>query len=386
MDALPYPILNNVLEVISASSEYSDCALARQKTLDVLFRAISAEGAILILPDHMTFSTYVMIKNLDRKFTDFYTEYFHQLDPLQLMRGMNQGTQQLLRGMQRGTKSICREGVCTYSYDSQQPTEYYTDFLKPQKIHHKLIANLAVEQEMYGRVVWMRSQKAGRFKKPEIRLAKAISPYLAHALAYNELRERLKLKGNILNYIEKQSSVGFVLVDERLQVVYINPKAEELFDGLETSRANGDDSGREGIVSLLLKDCREIMANMKDCPDDFMAIPRKRTVGYCNHNRLAATYKTFSHTPGAENSVLFMICIEELPPPLDAAPRQLAVSYNLSKREIDVTGLLFSGLKNAQIADKLYISEITVKKHLQNIYHKVGVNNRTSLINKMLTA
>jgi DNA-binding NarL/FixJ family response regulator len=51
-----------------------------------------------------------------------------------------------------------------------------------------------------------------------------------------------------------------------------------------------------------------------------------------------------------------------------------------------VADLLFSGLKNAQIADKLFISEITVKKHLQNIYNKVGVNSRTSLINKMLTS
>jgi DNA-binding CsgD family transcriptional regulator/PAS domain-containing protein len=372
MDALPYPIMTNVLEVISASSENSDCSIARQKTLDVLFRAISAEGALLVLPDKTTASTYVMRKNLDKKFTDYYRSYFHQFDPIQLLRGMH-----------RQTNHICRKGVCTYSYDSQHPTEYYTDFLRPQKIHHKLIANLVVEEEIYGRVVWMRPQKAGGFTPPEIRLAKAISPYLAHALAYNELRERLKIKGKILDYIERQSAVGFMLVDEKLRVVYVNPKAEELFDELEGPAADG--SGRKQVVSQLLKDCREMKAHMKNCPAGFMAIPRKRTIDGSNHNRLAATYKSFSHTPGAEDAVLFMVCIEELPPPVDAAPQQLAVTYHLSKREIDVAGLLFSGLKNAQIAEKLFISEITVKKHLQNIYHKVGVNNRTSLINKMLT-
>ncbi len=372
MELLPYPILTNVLEVISASSENSDCGLARQKALDVLFRAISAEGALLVLPDKTTFSTYVLMKNLDKKFNGYYETYFHQYDPLQLLQGMHQGT-----------KLDRKEEVCTYSYDSQQPTEYYTDFLKPQKIHHKLIANLVAEQEIYGRIVWMRSRKAGRFTNEEIRLAKAISPYLAHALAYNELRERLKLKGKILDYIEKQSSVGFILLDDRLQVVYINPKAEELFDGLNGSACGG--SGRKQMLSQFVEDCRKMMTGMKGRPSDFAAIPRKRTVDVGNHNRFAVTYKTFYHTPGAENTMLFMVCIEELQPSLDTAPQHLADSYHLSKREIDVAGLLFSGLKNAQIADKLFISEITVKKHLQNIYHKVGVNNRTSLISKMLT-
>jgi len=372
MDSLPYPILTNVLEVINASSEYADYSLVRQKALDMLFRSITAEGVILILPDKTTFSTHVMIKNLDEKFKGYYNTYFHQFDPLQL-----------LRGMQRGKKWACMDGACTFSYDSQQSTEYYTDFLKPQKIHHKLVANLVAEGETYGRVVWMRPQKSNRFTHQEVRLAKAVSPYLAHALAYNEMRQRLKLKGKILDYIEKQSSVGIILLDEKLQVVYINQKAEELFEALEGSAADG--SGREQILSQVQTDCREIEASTKGRPADFMAIPRKRTIGGRNASRFAATYKALTHASGAGNSVLFMVCIEEESPPVDVNPRYLMDAYRLSKREIDVAGLLFSGLKNAQIADKLFISEITVKKHLQNIYTKVGVNNRTSLINKMLT-
>jgi DNA-binding CsgD family transcriptional regulator/PAS domain-containing protein len=372
MNSLPYPILTNVLDVISASSEYADFSLVRQKALDVLFRTISAEGAILILPDQTAFSSRVMIKNLDEKFSGYYLDYYHQFDPLKLIQGMH-----------RNKQWTCVDRICTYSYDSQQPTEYYTDFLKPQKIHHKLIANLVAEEEVYGRVVWMRSQKANRFTHQDVRLAKAVSPYLGHALAYNALRQRLKLKGKILDYVEKQSSVGIILLDEKLQVVYINQKAEELFDALEGSAADG--SGREQILFQVLTDCREIRDNMKGRPADFMAIPRKRTIGGRNANRFAATYKALTHASGAGNAELFMVCIEEKSLPVDVNPRHLMDAYRLSKREIDVASLLFEGLKNAQIADKLFISEITVKKHLQNIYTKVGVNNRTSLINKMLT-
>jgi len=372
MDYLPTPILSNLLEVISASSENPDCSLVRQKALDVLFRTISTDGAIFVLPDKSMLSAYVMLKNLDKKFSDSYKTYFHQFDPLQLMQGMF------------NVKRLNRmDNACSYSYDSSQSTEYYTDFLKPQKIHHKLIINLVAEQEMYGRIVLMRSQKAGRYNENEIRLAKAISPYLAHALAHSELRKRVELKGNILKYIEKQSSIGMILLDERLQVIYINEKADEILCAFGGSTASG--SGRSRIPAHLLKDCREIKATLEGSPSGYMAIPRKRTVKGLDHICYTTSSKAFEQDPGSGNTLLFMVCIEEPPTPVDLNPQLLMESYHLSKREIDVAGLLFSGLKNAQIADKLFISEITVKKHLQNIYNKVGVNNRTSLVNKILT-
>ena len=35
------------------------------------------------------------------------------------------------------------------------------------------------------------------------------------------------------------------------------------------------------------------------------------------------------------------------------------------------------GLTNAEVAERLHISENTVKFHLQNIYQRLGVTNRT---------
>lgn len=49
----------------------------------------------------------------------------------------------------------------------------------------------------------------------------------------------------------------------------------------------------------------------------------------------------------------------------------------LSDRETDVLSLLAEGLPNSQIARRLHVSENTVKFHLQNIYQRLGVNNRT---------
>ena len=56
--------------------------------------------------------------------------------------------------------------------------------------------------------------------------------------------------------------------------------------------------------------------------------------------------------------------------------------YDLTKRELAVCKEIQMNLSNSEIADKLFISENTVKKHINHIFQKVGVRNRTEFINK----
>ncbi len=49
---------------------------------------------------------------------------------------------------------------------------------------------------------------------------------------------------------------------------------------------------------------------------------------------------------------------------------------NLTKREMDVLGLVASGASNEQIGDKLCISPHTVKTHMYNVFKKLQVPNR----------
>jgi LuxR family transcriptional regulator, maltose regulon positive regulatory protein len=53
---------------------------------------------------------------------------------------------------------------------------------------------------------------------------------------------------------------------------------------------------------------------------------------------------------------------------------------SLSQREQEVLQLVAQGLTNQQIADRLVISIRTVKKHIENIHGKLGVQNRTQAV------
>jgi NarL family two-component system response regulator LiaR len=54
----------------------------------------------------------------------------------------------------------------------------------------------------------------------------------------------------------------------------------------------------------------------------------------------------------------------------------------LSRRELEILGLLAQGHSNQEIAEKLFVSLSTVKTHLQNLFLKLDVKRRTQAIEK----
>jgi LuxR family maltose regulon positive regulatory protein len=52
----------------------------------------------------------------------------------------------------------------------------------------------------------------------------------------------------------------------------------------------------------------------------------------------------------------------------------------LSERELEVLALIATGDSNAKIADKLFVSTITVKTHINNLYRKLGTRRRTQAV------
>ncbi len=71
------------------------------------------------------------------------------------------------------------------------------------------------------------------------------------------------------------------------------------------------------------------------------------------------------------------------PAPVSINQQQL-IKEGISKREAEILLLMHQGLSNQQIADKLFISENTIKKHISNIFQKLQVERRTEAVKKAL--
>lgn len=64
----------------------------------------------------------------------------------------------------------------------------------------------------------------------------------------------------------------------------------------------------------------------------------------------------------------------------DHGPVKDTIPYTLSEREIEVLHLIHAGFNNREIAEQLVIASSTVKTHINNLYGKIGVHNRTQAV------
>lgn len=68
--------------------------------------------------------------------------------------------------------------------------------------------------------------------------------------------------------------------------------------------------------------------------------------------------------------------------PAPSAAREPIPAELFTNREIDVLSLLAQRLADKEIAERLVLSPLTVKKHMQRIYRKLGVDNRRAAVAK----
>jgi len=120
-----------------------------------------------------------------------------------------------------------------------------------------------------------------------------------------------------------------------------------------------------------------VMTNSKDV-DDLLAAVRAGAVGYVPDDLNADQLRRVIRAVIAQEAALPRSMVRELLLELRGNARLAA--EGITGREAEVLGMLRRGQSTAQIARRLEISPVTVRRHISQIRHKLGFKDRGDLL------
>lgn len=205
----------------------------------------------------------------------------------------------------------------------------------------------------------------------------ALETYLRESSARATLESRFRYEGGQIELCRARLALGY------------NQEAAALLERLRAATEERDGS-RMAILTLLATAYQDDPAMAEAMLDEALRLGQQE--GYLRTfidagDRLRQVLKAWlQHHPKTRDDSLrayaqqILLAFER---PVGISPKA-GLTYNLpeplSQREQEVLELVAEGLTNQQIASRLVISIRTVKKHVENIHGKLGVQNRTQAV------
>lgn len=185
---------------------------------------------------------------------------------------------------------------------------------------------------------------------------------------------------HLLDLIRKRQSPGILIIDRNGQLRYSNQEVLVLLPNLlETDR---EGNPQANIPAEILRICTvakgTTAADENDLPQDITTDCSLMVGGKEQVFSLRAF--TVGGIGSNREDGYIMVLIERVVEKHTYNFEKVQNDHHLSAREMDVIKSLAQGLSNKEIAEKLYISEHTVKDHLKNIMAKMQVSSRNEIL------
>lgn len=366
---------SDILDLIHISNSHLDATEMRRELLHAMKGVFQIQGANSFPGDkcsRMTGISNVVSLDFDRHCLEQYLKYYYHLDPF--------------RSARNSRKVVCKSDDFL-PYSRWVKLEYYNDFLKPAKIHHILGFFLRSGHRLLGTIGLYRRRELPNFSEREMLMAHILAPHITTALENISLLSKIEGEKNALQ-MASESSLGILLLDFRLRPVYWNSQAEENCLYLFQKRLDGDNgvNGENGhdipIPPEILQDCL-VFKELYQRGNQITPLHCQRIM-CAGRDRRFMVISRFAPRPFKNASTPhFLVSLEELPKIHEVREEATQVKYRLTEREREIVQCVSEGLTNDDVARRLFISQSTVANHLQNIFEKTGVKNRTELANRL---
>jgi len=143
-----------------------------------------------------------------------------------------------------------------------------------------------------------------------------------------------------------------------------------------------DGTGADATRLVLEEDpnCKIIFLTMSEEDENLFSAIRSGAKGYLVKNmspsKLVTTIRSVHEGESALSRSMTLRLMEELSRTKEPERLGDASLAKLTRRELDVLRELTTGITNKEIANRLYLSENTVKYHVHSILQKLGLSSR----------
>jgi DNA-binding CsgD family transcriptional regulator len=176
--------------------------------------------------------------------------------------------------------------------------------------------------------------------------------------------------------IRKRTSPGILILGPQNKLLFSNEAGFSLLSELQKGEISLSEK-KSSIPEEILDLCRHIRSVMN------------------MENRESLCHTVLEHSSGISYSLRAFplrvspreefqgnvtVLIEKIVERHDIDFRAAKENFNLTNRELELLKILSKGNSNRQVADKLHISELTVKDHIKNIMRKMDVSTRGEIM------
>lgn len=300
------------------------------------------------MQDRLDLTPAFEVLNGEYSYAHKYLAYYHDQDPFDITRYLV-GTAPL----HSASRCLSKVSTCDMlNYDAIMHSEYYVDFCLPQKCHHALVVRLDGGPSLRATLAIHRGKDDEPFPLEAVKMMDMLSPHLSANL-------RRTVDGQVVSALNIDDNVGLVILDEHACVLYCNPLAEHIILSLRSGTA-----------------C--------PTPDDIVS-STAHIEGQTVIETAGSRYTVDTRLVCSPNSDAVRIVQIRQTHEFDTPyGERLRARFGFSERETEVLFAVIQGHRNKEISRRLFVSEHTVKKHIQNMARKANVGSRTALVHAAL--
>jgi len=152
---------------------------------------------------------------------------------------------------------------------------------------------------------------------------------------------------------------------------------------IQMPKVNGVEATR--VISQMLPDARIVMLTVSDTDENLFESIKAGAVGFLTKDVSPENLtNSIRETSQGESTLSPFIAARMVKYIQRGGPEQTRKPpANLTEREDEILRLIARGARDREIAEQLFISESTVKKHVQNVLRKLHARNRVEAVSRL---